>query len=280
MESRNFILQGSATQYYWKGTGLCSVKTFCNGPAHYNTGKGNFRVGEDSFLLLNDGTEYAIEIDHTKNVDSYCLFFDNNLLRSAFFSIGKNLDYQLTNFGNFDSCPTFFERTYPLKSIGNQLIALKQNQTAYCKDDFWLEQMFAEILDRLTALLIDDLHARAGLNAIRTATKQELFRRLLLAREFIQANADKKLSLQEIAHESCLSINHLLRSFKYVFGMSPHTYHTHLKMDHAERLLTKTDMSISEITESIGFVSLGSFSLLFKRYKGHSPEAFRKKTNR
>lgn len=280
MESRNFILQGSASKYYWKGTGLCSVKTFANGPAHYNTGKGSFRVGEDAFLLLNDGTEYAIEIDQAENVDSYCLFFDSGLLRESFFSVGKDLDCQLTNFGNFDAWPTFFERTYPLKFISNQLLALRQSQLIYSQDDFWLEQFFAEILGTLTGLFVEDINMRAGLNAIRSATKNELFRRLLLAREFIHANADKKLSLQEIAHTSCLSINHLLRSFKSVFGTSPHTYHTLLKLDQAKRLLTKTEMPISQITEAIGFVSLGSFSLLFKRYKGQSPEVFRKNSNR
>lgn len=280
MESRNFILQGSASEYYWKGTGLCSVKTFANGPAHYNTGKGNFKVGEDAFLLLNDGTEYAIEIDHIENVNSYCLFFDSGLLRESFFSIGKDLDRQLTNFGNFDNCPSFFERTYPFKFISNHLVALRKSQLIYKEDDFWLEQFFAEILGTLTTLFIEDIKTRADLKAIRSATKHELFRRLLLAREFIHANADRKLSLQEIAHASCLSINHLLRSFKSLFGTSPHTYHTLLKLDHAERLLTKTEMPISQITEAIGFVSLGSFSLLFKRYKGQSPEVFRKNSNR
>ena len=276
MESRNFILEGSAARYYWKGEGLCSVKTFFGGPAYYNTGKGNFRVDETAFLLLNDGSEYAIEIAQRKPVNSFCLFFDRGLLQESFYGIGRTNEYQLDNIGHYQPKPELFERTYPQSLLENSLTRLRSDHKVFDADRLWLEQSFLGVLEILKGLQDTDRKACEQLKALRAATRKELYRRVLKAREYIHANQDRPLSLQEIGLASHLSVNHLMRCFKQAFGMSPHTYLTSLKISRAQRLLKTTAMNITGIAEAVGFSSLGSFSLLFKRHYGLSPEAYRK----
>lgn len=275
MESRNFILTGSASRYYWKGSGLCSVKTFAGGPAFYNTGKGNFRVDEHSFLLLNDETEYAIEIDQRDNVDSFCLFFDRHLLQEAVFGSGRTTDYQLDNIGHYSKTPTYFERTYQLHFLQSTILKL-QSFPLLSKDPLWVEQEFFDALVVINTLHGEDLEAREQLSALRAATRKELYARVLKAREYMHVHSEKQLGLREIALASHLSVNHLLRCFQSVFGISPHVYLTRLKIDRAKQLLSGGLLSVTAITEAVGFSSLGSFSLLFKRYCGVSPVIFRK----
>ena len=276
MESRNFILTGSAARYYWKGEGLCSVKTFCGGPAYYNTGKGNFRVDESCFLLLNDGTDYAIEIGQREPVHSFCLFFDRSLLMEAFYGAGRTDEYQLDNLGHYRRRPELFERTYPLASLGNAISNLRSAHEVLGAEPLWLEQSFLRVLDALKILQGNDRAAREQLRSMRAATREELYRRVLKAREYIHANAERPLSLQEIGLASHLSVNHLLRCFKQAFGTSPHAYLTGLKIARAQSLLKTTALSVSGIAQAVGFSSLGSFSLLFKQHCGQSPEAYRK----
>jgi len=101
MESRNFILKGAASDYYWKGPGLCSIKTFSGGSAFYNIGNGSFRVDDDSFLVLNDGTDYSIEISGKQIVHSYCLFFDRDLVAEAALGLASSPEFQLDNIGYY-----------------------------------------------------------------------------------------------------------------------------------------------------------------------------------
>ncbi len=42
-------------RYHWEGPGALSIKTFFNGQALYDVGKGRYAVGEDCYLILNQG---------------------------------------------------------------------------------------------------------------------------------------------------------------------------------------------------------------------------------
>jgi len=278
MESRNFILKGSASEYYWEGPGLCSIKTFSGGPAFYNIGDGSFRVDDNSFLILNDGTDYSIEISGRQVVHSYCLFFDRDLLAEATLGLASSPEFQLDNcgyYGNGNST-AFFQRTYPRPELGFDIKDLQLQHSFWAGDSMWLEQNFFGILQQLRQLDSRNARARDRLVAARSTTRAELYRRILVAREFIHANPDRVLSLREIARTSHLSVNHLLRCFMTSFGMTPHAYSTVVKLEHAKRLLANPDYSVTEIMTELGFSSIGSFSLLFKRHCGHSPENYRK----
>ncbi|HMZ79543.1 MAG TPA: helix-turn-helix transcriptional regulator, partial [Acidobacteriota bacterium] len=85
------------------------------------------------------------------------------------------------------------------------------------------------------------------------------------------------LTLADIAQVACLSPNHLLRTFKQAFQMTPHQMLTSTRLEAAKRLLKTTHHSVTEICLMVGFESLGSFSWLFRNKVGCSPDTFRKK---
>jgi AraC-like DNA-binding protein len=114
------------------------------------------------------------------------------------------------------------------------------------------------------------------LPAARAATREELYRRVHRARDFAAASFDQPITLNELANVAGLSPNHLLRTFRQAFGQTPHQYLTTLRLQRAQLLLSSSDVSVTEICFSIGFESLGSFSWLFRRRFGVSPDAFRR----
>jgi len=67
-----------------------------------------------------------------------------------------------------------------------------------------------------------------------------------------------------------------LRTFKQIFHLTPHQYLTQLRLEQARKLLTRSDLPVTDICFSVGFESPGSFSWLFRRRVGCSPEAFRR----
>ncbi len=53
---------------------------------------------------------------------------------------------------------------------------------------------------------------------LNSSTKVEILKRLTLAKEYIIANFNKNIELEDIARHACLSVNHLLRTFKQAYG--------------------------------------------------------------
>lgn len=100
--------------------------------------------------------------------------------------------------------------------------------------------------------------------------------RLERARSLIHAQFADSLDLDAVAREAYLSRYHFAREFRRHFEVTPHQYLTGRRIEHAKLLLTGTDLSVTEICMRVGFCSLGSFSTLFQRRVGHSPNRYRR----
>lgn len=95
--------------------------------------------------------------------------------------------------------------------------------------------------------------------------------------EYIKLNyLDKNISADLLAKHCGLSYSRLLKLFKKQLSTTPKNYIIKLKMNHACELL-KTNMSITEISENIGFNDVYFFSKQFKKHMNISPTDYRKK---
>jgi AraC-like DNA-binding protein len=104
--------------------------------------------------------------------------------------------------------------------------------------------------------------------------------RMCRARDLIRDCYTEQIMLADCAAEAGLSPWHLLRSFRDLFGETPKEYVTRLRLERARDLLTVTDRSVTEVCFDVGFTSLGTFSVLFKRHMGLSPITFRRQVRR
>ncbi|HTJ12381.1 MAG TPA: AraC family transcriptional regulator [Dinghuibacter sp.] len=102
--------------------------------------------------------------------------------------------------------------------------------------------------------------------------KMYLYRRLVQAKLFIDAHYAEAIDLDLIADEAAFSKFHFLKLFKSAYGRTPHQYLIHVRLQKALELLDG-DLAVSEVCYAVGFESVGSFSLLFKRVHGCTPTA-------
>lgn len=101
-------------------------------------------------------------------------------------------------------------------------------------------------------------------------------KRLVSAAEnYLAQHSAEKFSLQEIANALYINGSYLLRVYKAHTGHTLLWYHSHLRCEQAKELLTESDLSISEIGETVGFVSSAHFSHVFKKMTGMTPSAYR-----
>lgn len=105
--------------------------------------------------------------------------------------------------------------------------------------------------------------------------RQYLYRRVVRAKLFIDAQFSSAIDLDNIADEACFSKFHFVRLFREIYGRTPHQYLTDVRVRHAKELL-KTDATVARACYSVGFDSVSSFTGLFKRRVGVTPASFQK----
>lgn len=103
------------------------------------------------------------------------------------------------------------------------------------------------------------------------------FERLRASREFIADNYLSPFDLSNVAKYANLSPYHFLRVFKKVYGETPNEFLIRLRMDQAKKMLITENLSVSEVCEQVGYISLGSFSSLFSRQVGFAPTLYRRR---
>jgi AraC-like DNA-binding protein len=108
-----------------------------------------------------------------------------------------------------------------------------------------------------------------------THEAEDLNRRLLRARDAMDRAYAQPLDVRAIAAVAFISEAHFIRSFRAVFGETPHRYLQRRRVERSMFLLRETDRSVTEICLDVGFTSLGTFSRTFRDIVGESPSAYR-----
>src|SRR5262245_52240243 len=99
----------------------------------------------------------------------------------------------------------------------------------------------------------------------------ELLRRLLRAKDRMDAASQEEWPVRRLAKVSGVSAAHFARSFKEAFGVPPHRYLLTRRIERATALLRDTEMSITEIAFHTGWGSLGTFGRTFRDITGENP---------
>jgi len=102
-----------------------------------------------------------------------------------------------------------------------------------------------------------------------------LLRRLLRAKDRMDAASHEDWPVQRLASVSGVSDAYFARSFRKAFGIPPHRYLLARRVGCAAALLRDTDLSITEIMFQTGWNSLGTFGRTFRDVTGESPSELR-----
>jgi transcriptional regulator GlxA family with amidase domain len=105
----------------------------------------------------------------------------------------------------------------------------------------------------------------------------ELLRRLLRAKDRMDAASHEAWPVSRLARVSHVSEAHFARSFKQAFGVPPHRYLLTRRIERATALLRDTDLPITDIAYQTGWESLGTFGRTFRDITGESPSVVRQR---
>ena len=102
----------------------------------------------------------------------------------------------------------------------------------------------------------------------------DIYQRIATAKIYIDENYHEQIGLDEISQQAFLSRFHFHRLFTKIYRRTPHQYLTQKRLDKAKDLLSE-NKPVTEVCNEVGFESIGSFSVLFKKEIGFAPTYYR-----
>ncbi|MGE5557625.1 MAG: AraC family transcriptional regulator [Bacillota bacterium] len=114
--------------------------------------------------------------------------------------------------------------------------------------------------------------AEKGKNSKEAAEKNPLVENII---HYLKEHFAERFSLTGLVLKSFFSKGHLCKVFKEATGMTMSSYVQKLRIDEACKLISSTDMKMTDIAYKAGFSDYKSFYRLFKKVTGRRPAEYR-----
>ena len=102
----------------------------------------------------------------------------------------------------------------------------------------------------------------------------DIYQRVVTAKLYIDDNFAEPIDLKDISEKAFLSRFHFHRLFTRIYRKTPHQYLTRKRIEKAKDLLAE-NKPVTDVCNEVGFESIGSFSVLFKKEIGFAPQYYR-----
>lgn len=176
----------------------------------------------------------------------------------------------------------FIEQTYVapiLKDLSLPYLLLHKDVEWEAKIISAVKKVFSsDILEQVIAFyeILNELYKNKQYldrQPVRTNSKLSVLKDMV---SFIQYNYKEKISLSDIARAGAVGKTECCNIFKFYTNLTPINFLNDFRLRKSTELLTKTDMTISEICYEVGFSGASYFTEAFTRTFRTSPKAYRK----
>lgn len=258
---------------YNEHTAPLSIKFCPRGCETYELNRVPLAVENDKILIINNDENYASYIISNESVESFCIFFADEIANEILGVLRKKDDDLLDNPNALTNSQTpLFQNLRNKNSL--LLPHLKKMHRVVSNgqsSQIWLDEQ----CQNLVRILLDDhdstLKKIEKFPMRKPSTRIEIYRRLNLARDFLESCYEEQINLKKLSRIACLSPHHFLRLFKIVFQKTPHQYLTEIRLQKALKMVSENKSSITDICFNVGFENPSSFARLFKKRFGFSP---------
>lgn len=231
-----------------------SIKIVTEGTEHYKVNNQRYTIQADNYLIVNHGDEFEIDIHTPKITQGICIYPPKQIIEEVYnYRVQTEeqlLDHKDASAFHFTQNNNVLTSTGTGQFLKGFLPQIIQNSALHSPIDFH------SIYTRLAEHLVQDQlrlnQQLLNLSSSKKHTKEELYRRLSTAREFIHAHYDQKINIDQLATVSCLSKYHFVRSFRDFYQCTPYQYALNLKLEAAKKLIHQGH-TYNYASEAVGF---------------------------
>ncbi len=279
MENGTLLIRSLQLEETAEHISRLSIRCMLKGQQHYRLGNNDYYVHSKNFLLVNEGQSYKTSFHGSEEQEMFLVAFQpgfaEGLLHALTSSTCSLLDapYRIKN-----ENVHLFEKTYEQDTV---VLTLLRHLRQLIDADIFVKKI-VDFDSIYTALLTRIFHLQGALkqeidklSPTKPSTRIELFRRLSIAKDYIDAHSGDTIQLKDIANAACLSVHHFKRAFKSLYGETPHHYLMQQRINKAKRLLKHSGTPINELSWQCGFQDTSSFIRQFKKTTGVTPNHYR-----
>lgn len=250
-----------------------SLKYVFQGEEHYIVNNAKKKISDGQYLVVNNQSEVC---RISSRGTSFSIFLGADLLGECYRSLTMNNEKLLE---------------YPFTEGQNEVELF--DDVIQGKLDFLLH-LKSRIVSDPNLIIPVDYYYELGLHLIlnqnkifrqinrldrgKFSTRKEVFKRINIARNYLEDTIFDEFDLNKLSRVSSLSKFQLIRDFKCAFGTTPHRYFILKKLSLAFKMIRSNQSStLNEIAYKLNYSSLSSFSRQFKQVYGVSPITIRNK---
>ena len=134
---------------------------------------------------------------------------------------------------------------------------------------------YEDVCQAFMEILIIRLMRSTGLSVPNGIPSVSSHRQCAAIRRYIDLHFKESLTLDLLAEEAHMNKHYLSHAFKREYGISPINYMISRRIEESKYLLTETDLSLSQISQLLGFSSLSYFSQVFRKSQSIPPIEYR-----
>jgi AraC family transcriptional regulator len=277
----NALLHARARRHEVKNyAGPLSIKTVVTGRVAWVVAGRDLWVDPSSFLIVSADEVYSMNIAAPEPVETCCAFFAPGFVERTVLDAVSPLEQSLDDPQRAVASAPWLSAAHndPERSLVGRLQSLIPRCTGALAPGCWEEDFLLLAIELMKFhRYIRDQAAR--IPAARGSTRKELFRRLLIGREYMHSHSSGPVSLAAASRAACLSPFHFHRAFTQAFGQTPHTYLTAIRLAQARGLIERGSLVLDACLDA-GFASPSAFTRLFQSHFGEKPSEIRAKLAR
>jgi AraC family transcriptional regulator len=278
--SENRLVFSSLREFYHpvRSQGF-AIKYVTEGIERYTLNGQKYPVEAGKYLLSNIINEGYVQIESRQNVKGICINLTPTLLTEVVAS-HQRPDTAFTDpaLGQFFCTTQFLDNQYSAQhtQLGHLLMQLahhtQHEKVAETEIDM---AFFYAVAERIITDQKPVFRQLQAIQSLKSATKKDLYRRVLRGKDFIDASFLMPLSIGQVAHEAGMSEYHFFRLFKMVFDQTPNQYIIQKRLERGHLLLCQDRNSVTAAALESGFSDIYSFSKAFKKHFGCSPNTLK-----
>lgn len=250
-----YVAQNPFVTHHPRGRRDYYIQLVSDGELTAAVSDGERRFGKGEFIIWEAEKPYHYELAEGSSVNYFFLHFTG-------FNAGRSIS--------------------DVGLLTNRIYRLSDAEKTLSEISDVFERLFAEFAERkpffdeAAAHLLSEILVRLARGSdAKTAEARRLVTTAYLHRSF-----GKDVSIEQLAALEHLSVSRYRQLFKAQTGLSPSEYRTALRINHACRMLSETNLTVSEIAADCGYPDVFYFMRIFKQRLGMTPGEYREQSCR
>lgn len=279
-EEENYIMRfNSELSYYPYNGNSLTIIYFKEGAGSLIIENDRRKIHNNKFIIANPNSDWEYINNKNKSIDVLSFVLSEELLaKFNFFSFATEKELLDNPFSTlkkdfFFGKQAFSANHYKSGEVLNQIYNYSNSEDYSLSN---ANEVAFTVVENIFNEHLKAYQLAKKIKATKKTTQLEIFKRLLIAYEYVNDNINKKITIKELSLVVGLSEYHLFNSFKKVFKRTPHQYINIQKMKKAKELLSTGDFNVSQVSAILNFADLPTFSKLYKKTYGISPSLISK----